>query len=91
MYKRQIEHFFHLSVQPVDLIYKKHIILLQVIEDRRHLPGLFNGRTAGHFHMYTQLISYDTCQCGLAQSRRAVEQHMVQRIISCLLYTSRCV
>ena len=74
----RVQHLLHLTVQTVYLVHKKHIPLLEVIQNGRHLPGLFNGRAAGDLHIGSHLIGNDAGQRGFAQTRRAVKQHMVQ-------------
>ena len=74
----RIQHFLHLPVQSMDLIHKKNISLLQVIEDRRHLTRLLNSRTAGHLQMCPHLIGNNACQRGLTKSGRSIEQHVIQ-------------
>jgi hypothetical protein len=78
----RVQNLLHLAVQPVDLIHKQNIPLLEVIKDRRHLSGLLDRRAGGDLHMDPHLIGYDTRQGCLAQSRRAVKQHMVQGLPS---------
>ena len=40
----RIEHFLHLTIEPVDFIHEQKIPLLQIIQNGRHLPRLLNGR-----------------------------------------------
>ena len=65
----------------MDFVHKQHIPFLEIVKDGSHLPRLLNGRAAGHLHAASHLVGYDSGQGGLAQPRRAVEQHMVQRLI----------
>ena len=74
----RVEYFLHLPVQAMDLIHKKHIPLLEVVQDGSHLPRLFNGRPGGDFHVNIHLIGNDARQRSLSKTRRAVEQDMVQ-------------
>ena len=78
----RVQHLLNLTVQTVYLVHEKHISFLEIVQYGRHLSRLFNGRAAGHLHIGSHLIGNDTCQRGLAQSRRAVKQHMVQSLPS---------
>ena len=82
VFHRRVQDLLHLSVQPMDLIHEQDIPRLQIIENCGHLPRLFNGRAARHFHMRSHLIGNDSCQRRLSQSRRAVKKNMVERISS---------
>ena len=46
----------------------------------RQIAGLFNSRPGSNADVYAHLSGDDTRQGGLAQTRRAVKQHMVQRL-----------
>ena len=76
----RIQDLLHRPVQPVDLIHKKNIILIEVGQQRRQIARLFNGRAGGNANIDAHFGSNNACQCRLAQSRRAVQQHMIQRL-----------
>ena len=80
----RIEYLLHLTVQAVDLIYEKHIALLQIIKDCRHLPRFFDRRSRGDLDIYPHLIGNDTGKRRLSKSRRSIEKDMIQRIASLL-------
>jgi len=65
----------------VDLVHKQDVPLVEVCQQRRQIAGLFNGRAGGDTDVDPHLLSDDACQGRLAQSRRAVEQNMVQRFL----------
>ena len=77
---RWVKHLFYLTVQAVNLIHKQHISLLEIVQNCSHLSRLLDGWTGSHLHVYTHLIGNDAGKRGLAQSRRAVKQHMIQRL-----------
>ena len=63
----------------MDLIDEENIPGVQVGQQCRQVAGLFNGRAGGDADACPHLVGDDTGQCGLAKTRRAVKQHMVQR------------
>ena len=75
----RVQNLLHLSVQPVNLVHKKHITLRQIVEDSRNFTGFFDSRTGSHLHVNAHLIGNNAGKSRLAQSRRSVKQHMIQR------------
>ena len=75
-----IEHLLHAAVEPVDLVNKKHIVFIEIREQRRQIPCFFDGGAGGDADIDPHLVGDDARQRGLAQARRAVKQHMVQRL-----------
>ena len=63
--------------QAVDLVDEEDVALVQVGEDRRQIPLLVDGRAGGDPQVDASLPGDDHGEGGLAQSGRAVEQHMV--------------
>ena len=64
----------------MDLIHKQDVIFLQVGQQRRQIAGLFDGRAGGNAHIHAHLVCDDGGHRRLAQTRRAVEQHVVERL-----------
>ena len=81
---RRVEDLLHRAGQAVHLVDEEHVPGAQVGQQGRQVPGLFNGRAAGDAQVDPQLARHDAGQGGLAQARRAVEQHMVQRFLPAL-------
>src|SRR5205085_718262 len=78
--QRGIQDFFQRWLQPVDLVEEQHLPALNVGEDGGEV-ALDRERRAGCLlKLYPQLVGDDAGQRGLAQSRRAIEQHVVQRL-----------
>ena len=65
----------------MDLVHKQDVPLVEVRQQRRQIAGLFNGRAGGDADVDPHLLSDDARQRRLAQSRRAVEQNVVQRFL----------
>ena len=66
----------------MDLIYKKDVMLLKTVQDRRHLTRFFDRRTGSHLHVHAQLIGNNTGKGCFSKARRTIEQHMIQSLIS---------
>ena len=77
----RIEHLFHLTVEPVYLIYEQYVPRLKIIEYCGYLTGLFYGWPAGDLHIHAHLSGNDAGKSSLAESRRPVKQHMVHGFI----------
>ena len=65
----------------MDLVHKQDIPLVEIGQQRRQIPRLFNGRAGGDADIDPHLLRDDPRQRGLAQTRRPVEQHMIQRFL----------
>ena len=64
----------------MNLIDKEHIALVEIGQQTRQIARLVEHGTRGHFELRTHLVGDDTRQRGLAQTRRAVQQHVVERL-----------
>ena len=64
----------------MDLVHEKDVVLVEVRQQRRQVPGFLNGRAGGDAHIDPHLVGDDAGEGGLAQARRAVEQDVVQRL-----------
>jgi hypothetical protein len=66
-------------VQPVDLINKEHITGFEVGQDRDQIAGTLDGGTGRHAQIDAHLGGNDRRQRGLAESRRTVQQDVIER------------
>ena len=64
----------------MDLVDEQHVVLLEAGQERRQVLRLFQHRAGRLAQVHTQLVRHDVRQRGLAQARRAEQQHMVQRL-----------
>ena len=80
---RGIEHLFYVAVEAVDLVDEQHVVLAQVCEDRRKIRRLFDRGARGDADLRVHLGRDDVRERGLAQPRRTVQQHMVERLAPC--------
>jgi hypothetical protein len=78
--QRRVEDFLHDRRQAVDLVDEQDVVLFQVGQQRRQVLGLFQHRPGGLAQVHAQFVRDDVRQRGLAQARRAEQQHMVQRL-----------
>ena len=78
--QRRVEDFLDHRRQAVDLVDEEHVVLLEVGQQRRQVLGLFQHRPGGLAQVHAQLVRDDVRQRGLAQARRAEQQHVVQRL-----------
>ena len=64
----------------MNLVDEEHIARFEIGQDRGQIAGTLDGRTGGDAHVDLHLVRHDVRQAGLAQSRRAVEQDVIQRL-----------
>ncbi len=62
------------------LVDKQHVIFRKICQKSRKVAGLFNGRTGGYADIYSHFVGDDSGQSGLSQSRRTVQQNVVERL-----------
>ena len=77
---RGIEDLLDRTVEPVDLVDKQNIIFRKVCQQSRQIPRFFDRGTARNTDIDTHLVCDNACQRGLAQTGRAIEQRMVERL-----------
>ena len=79
---RRIEDFLDRRIEPVDLVDEQHVALFEIGEQRREIAGLGDHRPRGGAEIDAELARDDLRQRGLAEPRRADEQHMVERLVA---------
>ena len=77
---RGIEHLFDGGLQAMNLIEKKNFADLERSENRRQITFPLEHRPSAGLDRHFQLVGDDLRQRGLAQSRRAVQQDMIERL-----------
>ena len=77
----RIQDLLHRPVEPVDLIHEQDVVFCQIGKQGRQIAGLFDGRAGGDADVDPHLVGNDVGEGGLTQAGRAVEQHMVQRLV----------
>ena len=66
----------------MNFIDKKNVVLFQIRQKRRQIARPLNRRSARDTEIHAELIGDDIRQRRLAQPRRPVEQHMIQRLFT---------
>ena len=66
----------------MNFVDKKDVALGEIRQKRRQVAGLFDRWAGGDADVHAHLVGDDAGQRGLAQSRRTVEQDMIQRLIA---------
>jgi hypothetical protein len=78
----RIEDFLDRRIEPVNLVDEQNVALFEIGEQRREIAGLGDHRPGGGAEIDAQLARDDLRQRGLAEARRADEQHMVERFLA---------
>ena len=68
----------------MDLIYEQDFILFEIGKYGSQVSRLLDGRTGRNVKTYAHLIGYDTGKRCLAESRRTIEQYMIERFTALL-------
>ena len=79
---RGIEYLLICTVEPVYLIDKEDISLVQIRQHRHQIARLLYRGAGGYAHIDAHLICDDTCKRGFAKSRGAVQENVVKRFSS---------
>ena len=66
----------------MNFVNEQNIARREIRQQRSQIPGLFDRRAGGHTDARTHFVGDDACERRLAETRRAVEQHMVERLIA---------
>ena len=77
---RRIEDLLDDRAQPMDLVDEQHVVRLQVRQQRRQVAGALDHRSGGLSQIHAQLVRDDVRERGLAEARRAEDQHVVERL-----------
>ena len=75
---RGVEYLLHRAVEAVNLVHEQYVVFLQVGQQCGEVTRLFDGRTGGYAQVYAHLVGDYPRKCGLAQSRGAVQKHVVE-------------
>ena len=77
--QRRVEQLFQRGLHAVHFVDEQHLLLAQVGQDGRQVALDLQRRPRGLLKRRAQLVGDDVRQRRLAQSRRAVQQHVVER------------
>ena len=84
VFQRWIEHFLDHAIQSVNLIDEEHIASFEICQDRNQIASALDRRTGGHAQADRHLGGDDRSQRRLAQTRRAIEQRVIERLAAAL-------
>ena len=68
------------AVETMDLIDEQNVVFLQIRQQRCKISRFLNRWAGGDAHIYAHLVCNDGSHRRLAQTRRAIEQHVVERL-----------
>ena len=77
---RRIEDFLDRRIEPVDFVDEQHVALFEIGQQRREIAGLGDHRARRGAEIDAELARHDLRQRGLAEPRRADEQHVIERL-----------
>ncbi len=77
---RRIEDLLHRRGQTMDLVDEQHVTRFEIGQDRGQVGGLGQDRAGGGAEVDPQLAGDDLGQGGLAEARRAEQQHVIERL-----------
>jgi hypothetical protein len=78
--QRRVEDFLDHRAQAVDLVDEQHVVRFEVGQQRGQVAGALQHRAGGLAQIDAHLGGDDVRQGGLAQARRAEQQHVVERL-----------
>ena len=67
----RVEIFLYNRAEPMYLVDKQHIVLLERSEDTGEVAGLVEHRTRRNLETHTKLVCHNPCESGLAKAWRA--------------------
>ena len=77
-----VKNLFYRHGQTMNLVDKKHISWLQVIQNRYQITGFFDDRTRRLLKIDSQFIGNDKSHGCFPETWRAKQKNMVQRLIT---------
>ena len=80
VFESGVEFFFEHRLHAVNLVEKQHLPFSQIGQDCRQVALNLQRRPGCLLKAHVQFVGDDRRQRGLAQSRRAEKQHVVQRL-----------
>src|SRR5882762_9118778 len=80
IFHRRIQHFLDGRLQPVNFIQKENFLFFERSQNRRQVSFALQQRSCAGLDRHVQFVRDNLRQRGLAQPRRAVQQHVIQRL-----------
>jgi hypothetical protein len=82
--ERRVEDLLDRAVEAVDLVHEEDVVALEPRQDRGDVPLPLERRARDAAKSHTQLLAHDVREARLAETRRAHEQNVVERLRPCL-------
>ena len=82
IFHRRVENFFERRLQAVNFIEKKEIALVERSEHGGQVAFFLEQRTRAYFDRHAHLVCENLRQRGLAEARRTVKQHVIERFFA---------
>ena len=79
---RGIEDFLDLRIEPVDFVDEQDVALFEIGEEGCEIAGLGNHRPRRGAEIHAEFARHDLRERGLAEARRAHEQHVIERFVA---------
>jgi hypothetical protein len=73
----------------VDFVDEQHVARRQIRHDAKQIARLFNRRARRRPHLHAELVANHIRQRRLAETRRTVQQHVIQRVAALLRSSDR--
>ena len=80
IFHRRVQHFFYRRLQAMNFIEEENFLGFERSQNRGQVALALQQRTRAGFDRHNEFVRDDLRQRGLAQSRRPVEQHVIQRL-----------
>jgi len=64
----------------VNLVDEQHVAVFEIGEERGEVSGLGDDWARGRPEIHAKLARDDLRECGLAESRRAGKEHVIERL-----------
>ena len=81
VFHRGIQNFFDCRRHAVNFVDEQHFALCKAREDGRQISGPLEHRPRRGAHGHAELVANHVRQCGFAETRRTVQQHVIERFI----------
>jgi hypothetical protein len=78
--QRRVKNLLDDPVHPVDLVDEEDVALLEIREDRSHVPRPLQDGTGGTLEPHAQFVRDQGGQRRLPQAGRAVEEDVIERL-----------
>src|SRR6267154_592236 len=82
IFHRRIQHFLHGRLQAVNFIKKEDFLFFERGQDRGQVAFAFQQRSRTGLDRHVQFVGDNLCQSGLSETRRSIEQRVVQRFVA---------